>query len=75
MFSMTYRRVAAKRGGPRLRFITEIIAELRRVVWLSRREVAYLTALVLIVTITVGLILGIIDFSFTKLFDNIILGG
>ena len=72
---MTSRKVTAKKGVPRLRFINDIIAELKRVVWLSRREVAYLTALVLIVTITVGLILGVIDFGFSKLFDSIIRGG
>ena len=72
---MTSRSAAAKRGGPRFKFITEIIAELKKVVWLTRREAAYLTGLVLVVAIIVGLILGIVDFGFTKLVDNIFLGG
>jgi len=59
----------AKRSGSRFRFISEIIAELKKVVWLSRREAAYLTALVLLVAITVGIILGAIDYGFTNLVE------
>ena len=65
----------AKRSGPRFRFISETIAELKKVVWLSRREAAYLSALVLLVSITMGLILGVIDFGFTKLVNNLFTGG
>ena len=75
MFSMTSRSTTTKRIGLRFRFISETIAELKKVVWLTRREAAYLTALVLIVSITMGLILGIIDFGFTKLVNDIFLGG
>jgi len=72
---MTQRSTTAKRSGLRLGFISETIAELKKVVWLTRREVAYLTTLVLIVAITVGLILGIIDYGFTKLVNDVFLGG
>ena len=73
---MTYRSTTAKRSGLRFSFISETIAELKKVVWLSRREAAYLTGLVLIVCIIVGLVLGIIDYGFTKLVnDFIMLGG
>ena len=65
---------AAKRSGSRFRFISDIIAELRKVVWLSRRETAYLTLLVLIVAATVGLILGAIDYGFTNLVDKVFIG-
>lgn len=71
---MTHRGAAAKRSSPRFRFIGETIAELKKVVWLTRREVAYLTVLVLVVSITMGLILGVIDFGFTKLVNNVFLG-
>ena len=64
----------AKRSRSRFRAISEIIAELRKVVWLTRREVTYLTVLVLIVAITVGLILGAIDFGFTNLVDKLFIG-
>ena len=63
-----------KRSGSRFRFIGEIIAELKKVVWLTRREAAYLTVLVLIVTVTVGLVLGAIDYGFTNLVDKLFIG-
>ncbi|MFC1918732.1 preprotein translocase subunit SecE [Chloroflexota bacterium] len=72
---MTHRSATAKRSGLRLRFISETIAELKKVVWLTRREAAYLTVLVLIVTITAAIFLGILDYGLTKLFNDIILGG
>jgi len=64
----------AKRIRLRFRAISEIIAELRKVVWLTRREIAYLTALVLIIGITIGLLLGAIDFGFTNLVDKLFIG-
>ena len=72
---MTHRSATAKRRGLSFRLFTDTIAELKKVVWLSRREVVYLTALVLLVAVTVGLILGVIDFGFTKLVNNVLLGG
>ena len=65
-------RTATKRS--RFSFIGETIAELKKVVWLSRREVAYLTFVVLVVTIIVGLILGGFDYGFTRLVDRFFLG-
>ncbi len=67
-------RPTAKRSGSRFRFISETIAELKKVVWLTRREAAYLTALVLIVAIAVGIILGAIDYGFTNLVDKLFIG-
>ena len=66
---MTYQR------APRFKFISETIAELKKVVWLTRQEVAYLTVLVLIIAATVGLFLGIVDFGFTKLVNDVFIGG
>lgn len=71
---MKHRSATATRSGLRFRFISETIAELKKVVWLTRRETAYLTVLVLIVAVTVGLILGIIDYGFTRLVNDIFLG-
>jgi preprotein translocase subunit SecE len=45
----------------------EIIAELKKVNWLSRREVIHLTVMVLVVTVVVGIILGAIDYGFSSL--------
>ncbi len=69
---MTYHSVPTKRS--RFRFVGEIIAELKKVVWLTRREAVYLTFLVLVITIVVGLILGVTDYSFTRLVDGLLLG-
>ena len=66
---------STKRIGSRFRLIGEIIAELKKVVWLSRREVAYLTFIVLVVSLTVGIVLGAIDYGFTNLIDKLFLGG
>jgi preprotein translocase subunit SecE len=63
-----------KRTGLRFRFVGEIIAELKKVVWLTRREVAYLTLLVLIVSITMGIFLGAVDYGFTNLVNKLFLG-
>lgn len=67
-------RDVAKRSGPRFKFISEIIAELKKVIWLTRREAAYLTMLVLIVSAVIGLVLGVIDYGFSALIDKLVLG-
>ena len=72
---MTHHTTGAKRSGSRFKFIGEIIAELKKVVWLTKRETAYLTVLVLIVAVTMGLILGAFDYGFTNLVNNVFLGG
>ena len=72
---MKQRSATAKQGKQRFRFFREIIAELKKVVWLTRREIAYLTGLVLIVSITMGAILGVIDFGFTRLVNHVFIGG
>ncbi|MBI2852068.1 MAG: preprotein translocase subunit SecE [Chloroflexi bacterium] len=64
-------RTVASKGGARPGFIGDTIAELKKVIWLSRREVVYLTGLVLIVVIVVGAFLGVIDFAFSKLIDAV----
>ncbi len=71
---MPHRTAIAKRRGSRFRFISETIAELRKAVWLTRREAIYLTTLVLIVAAAAGLALGAIDYSFTQLVDRLFLG-
>ncbi|MFC1994945.1 preprotein translocase subunit SecE [Chloroflexota bacterium] len=66
---------AVKRSRPRfVRYIGEIISELKKVVWLTRREAAYLTVLVLVVAGTAGIFLGALDYGFTALIDKIFLG-
>jgi preprotein translocase SecE subunit len=57
------------KSKPRFGFIQETIAELRKVVWLKPREWAYLTALVLTISIAVGAILGALDYGFSQLLE------
>lgn len=64
-----------KKSSSRFRFIGDIIAELKKVVWLSRREAAYLTAMVLIVAVSVGIILGALDYGFSFIVDKLFIGG
>jgi len=66
-------RTTTKRS--RFSIFAEIIAELKKVVWLTRREATYLTFMVLIVAIIVGLILGGFDYGFSNLVDKLFLGG
>ncbi len=72
---MKRRTATAKQNRPRFRFIGDTIAELKKVVWLTRREIVYLTGLVLVVAVTMGIILGVIDYGFTRLVNDLFLGG
>ena len=65
--------VTAKRSGSRFSFIGEIIGELKKVVWLTRREAMYLTFVVLVVAAVVGVILGLVDFGFSRLINDVFL--
>ncbi|HEY33590.1 MAG TPA: preprotein translocase subunit SecE [Dehalococcoidia bacterium] len=71
----TKRPAAPARRPSRFRFITDTIAEMRKVTWLTRREAAYLTGLVLLVAISMGVILGLIDLGFSSLVNKLLLGG
>jgi preprotein translocase subunit SecE len=64
----------ASRGSIlRPRFATDIISELRKVIWPSRDDVFHLTVVIVIVTIIIGAVLGGIDFAFGKLVDEYLL--
>ncbi|MFC1914719.1 preprotein translocase subunit SecE [Chloroflexota bacterium] len=64
----------AKRFSSRLKFIGETISELKKVVWLTRREATYLTFLVLLVAAAAGILLGALDYGFTSLVDTLFIG-
>jgi len=66
--------VTAKPSRSRFRFFGETISELKKVVWLTRREVIYLTTLVLITAAVAGLILGVLDYGFSELVEKVFLG-
>jgi preprotein translocase subunit SecE len=69
---VTQQAEVTKRIGSRFRFIGEVTAELKKVVWLSRREIVYLSAVVLIVSVAAGAFLGIFDYVFTALVENLL---
>jgi preprotein translocase subunit SecE len=71
---MTQPVIAKKKGFRLFSYFAEIFNELKKVVWLSRRELVYLTGLVLIVTIITGAILGALDYGFTQLVNKVFLG-
>ena len=56
------------------RFFGDITAELKKVTWLSRRETAYLTGVVIIMTVIAAVVLGFLDMGFSDLVSNIIGG-
>jgi len=69
------KRLAAPARRPsRFRFIPDTLSEMKKVTWLTRREVAYLTGLVLLVAISAGIILGLIDLGFSNLVSTLLLG-
>mgnify|MGYP006268956111 CR=1 FL=1 len=53
--------------------VFKVVAELKKVVWPSRREATYLTTLVIVFTVVVAIILGVIDYGFSKLMNVILL--
>ncbi len=73
----------SKKGQPsitkakRSRFAVfgEIIGELKKVVWPTRREAIRLSLMVLIVCLVVGIFLGALDYGFAELVAKVFLGG
>ena len=70
--------VAAAESGKKRsllsRFVPrDIFAELKKVTWPTREETVRLTAVVLDVSITIGLLLGGVDLGFNWLVDNTLL--
>ena len=59
----------------RFAFIGDIIGELRKVVWPTRREAIRLTAMVLAICVAVGLLLGAIDYGFAEFVAKVFLRG
>jgi preprotein translocase SecE subunit len=71
---MTQPTAPAKKGFFLVRYFSEILNELKKVVWLSRREIAYLTTLVIIVVIVTGIVLGALDYGFSELVSRVFMG-
>lgn len=60
---------ASKSANNRGKVVSDIIAEIKKVTWLNRREIINLTVMVLVVTIVVGLLIGGIDYGFAYLIE------
>lgn len=54
-------------------WITDIISELRKVTWPARREVGYLSFVVIVVSLIIGMILGAADLAFGWFVEQTIL--
>lgn len=59
----------------RFTFFSDIIAELKKVVWPTRQETTRLTLIVIGLCLVMGLILGLVDFGFSELVAKVFLGG
>ncbi|MFH0942026.1 MAG: preprotein translocase subunit SecE [Chloroflexota bacterium] len=66
--------IAAKKSPKRFKLISETVSELKKVVWLTRREIIYLTTLVVLVAVATGIVLGLLDLGFTNLVSGVFLG-
>jgi preprotein translocase subunit SecE len=68
------RQVEAKgQQKARFRSMRSIIAELKKVAWPSRQEAIRLTAIVLIVTVAMAIMLGVIDLAFATFVDAVLI--
>jgi len=66
---------ATKAKKRRFSAVADVIGELRKVVWPTRREAVRLSILVLIVCLVVGIFLGALDYGFAELVTKVFLGG
>jgi preprotein translocase subunit SecE len=55
-----------------IQFLKDVRFELSKVVWPKREEVIKLTLIVFIISAIVGIYVGTLDFSFTKLLEVLI---
>lgn len=60
------------RNGFGLGFFRQTFGELRKVVWPTREQATRLSILVIVVSIFVGIILGVLDLGFSQLFRVIV---
>jgi preprotein translocase subunit SecE len=64
--------LTARQPNAIVRFFRETTGELRKVSWPTRQEALNLTLVVLVVTASMSLFLGLLDFLFTRLFRLLI---
>jgi preprotein translocase subunit SecE len=54
-------------------WLDDIISELKKVTWPTRNETVYLTSVVILVALAVGIMLGAVDIFFNWLIDKLLL--
>ena len=54
------------------RVFGDVVSELRRVTWPRREETMRLTLMVLAISATVGVFLGLVDIGFSRLFSFVL---
>ncbi len=59
----------------RFAFVRDVIDELKKVTWPTRRETIRLTIMVIVVCAVVGIFLGALDYGFAELVAKVFLGG
>ena len=59
--------------SPRFGFVRGVASELKKVAWPSRQEAIRLTIIVIIVTVAVALMLGLVDYAFSKFVDTLLI--
>jgi len=57
---------------PVAKFLTETRRELAKVTWPTRDEIIQMTSLVIIVSLSVGVYIGALDFGFSKLLESVL---
>jgi len=53
-------------------FFREIVGELKRAVWPTREQATRLTILVIVISTSVGILLGVVDLAFGRLFRYLV---
>jgi len=65
--------ILSRSPRPRFRFFTEIVSELRKVVWPTREEATRLTIMVIFISVAVGIALGLLDIGFASLIRDVLI--
>jgi preprotein translocase subunit SecE len=72
------KKSSAQAGQPKKRrfaFFSDIVGELKKVVWPTRQETTRLSLIVIGLCLIMGLFLGLIDYGFSELVAKVFLGG
>jgi len=55
-----------------LTFLKETQVELKKVTWPKQQEVIRLTIVVVLISVIIGLFIGALDFTFTKIIETVV---